>query len=121
MELGRLSQAPRSMFASSIPTVFGFSKTQPPMVSWPMSSIAGTVSPHLERITFNLMNLIKRRYALATIIVALPAAPDMASVKSSTKLVLPPGGIRVTGRQGRSRAIWPTEVLPEPLWFHTTS
>ena len=104
MELRRLTQAPRSMFASSIPTVFGFSKTQPPMVSWPMSSTAGTVSP-----------------CLATIIAALPAAPDTASVKSSTKSVLPPGGIRVTGRQGRSRAIWPTEVLPEPLWFHTTS
>ena len=59
MELGRLTQAPRSIFASSIPTVFGFSKTQPPMVSWPMSSTAGTVSPCLERITFNLMNLIK--------------------------------------------------------------
>ena len=104
MEMGRLTQAPRSMFASSIPTVFGFSKTQPPMVSWPMSSTAGTVSP-----------------CLATIIAALSAAPDTASVKSSTKLVLPPGGIWVTGRQGRSRAIWPTEVLPEPLWLHTTS
>ena len=104
MEMGRLTQAPRSMFASSIPTEFGFSKTQPTMVSWPMSSTAGTVSPFL-----------------ATIIAALPAAPDTASVKSSRKLVLPPCGIRVTGRQRRSRAIWPTEVLPEPHWFHTTS
>ena len=108
MEPGRLTQVPRSIFASSIPTVFGFSKTQPPMVFWPMSSTAGTVRPCLA-------------VTSRTIIAALPAAPDTASVKSSTKLVLPPGGIRVTGRQGRSRAIWPTEVLPEPLWFHTTS
>ena len=57
MEPGRLTQAPRPIFASSIPTVFGFSKTQPPMVSWPMSSIAGTVSPCLERITFNLIQI----------------------------------------------------------------
>ena len=87
MELGRLTQAPRPMFASSIPTVFGFSKTQPPMVSWPMSSTAGTVRPCLA-------------VTSRTIIAALPAAPDTASVKSSTKLVLPPGGIRDPGGRG---------------------
>ena len=108
MEPGRLTQAPRSMFASSIPTVSGFRKTQPPMVSGPMSGTAGTVSRCLA-------------VTSRTIIAALPAAPDTASVKSAPKLVLPPGGIRVTGRQGRSPAIWPAEVLPEPLWFHTTS
>ena len=83
----------RSISAVSIPKSPRRRSTQSPIRSSPTPPTARTRIP-----------------CFAATTAAEPAAPETASVNSSTKVVPPPGGISVTGRASASKVMNPIEV-----------